>query len=78
MVIDLEIHREEICDMFQHKSMKRVRSLIQEKYGLSASYVLLTPIGMSKLSLIDIANEPIGRGSRNGAHRNMLQHVKLN
>lgn len=30
---------------------------------------------MSKLSLIDIANEPIGRRSRNGTHKNMRQRV---
>ena len=40
MAIDLGMHREEICDLYQHQPMKQVRSLMQEKYGLNASYVL--------------------------------------
>jgi hypothetical protein len=42
MAIDFGMHREEICDLFlvQHKPLKQVKSLMQERYGLKASYVL--------------------------------------
>jgi hypothetical protein len=79
MAFGWEMHRDEICDLYlyQDKTLKQVISHMQEKYGLTAWYVLGLPIGMSKLSLIDIASEPIGRSSGNGAHKNMRQCVTV-
>jgi hypothetical protein len=40
MAFGWETHRDEICDLYQHKTMKEVMSLMQKKYGLNARYVL--------------------------------------
>ena len=42
MAFGWEKHRDEICDLYlyQHKTMKQVMTHMQEKYGLSAWYVL--------------------------------------
>lgn len=40
MAFGWETYRDEICDLYQHKTLKQVISHMQEKYGLSAWYVL--------------------------------------